>query len=144
MNKDNYCSLGISQNLVAAGIILETDLYWWEYDGQWEIIGYRKNDAIPAPMWAELWRELPDQLNNHEVLRLSKNCRWTYAGYMGVSHALVMFKNVNPTDVLAKLLIWLRGQKISTYEQKALNNLDELTNSPEYDKMLKNYYTENI
>lgn len=28
MNKDNYCSLGMCQKLVEAGIMLETDVYW--------------------------------------------------------------------------------------------------------------------
>jgi hypothetical protein len=70
-------------------------------------------NRVPAPSMAEAWRELPDFIDTIEfgrctplIHRYSKN---TIAGY-GVMQ-LGRTENVNPTDALIDLLIWLEGRK---------------------------------
>jgi hypothetical protein len=81
MNNDNYCSLGMCQKLVEAGIVLETEVVFVKlFEGhklrRKDSFSFREeDDYIPAPTMAELWRELPT------IPYLRKCCGRTEAWY---------------------------------------------------------------
>jgi hypothetical protein len=135
MNPLNYATLEASQRLHAKGIVLETEAVWCHYStdkfshpNKWSL-GYRglvesdprKDDRpfIPAPSMAEVWRELPQNLNSGEdigALMIYKrevyaNEYLTVAGYWWHEVELCSFVNTNPTDALVDLLIWITEQR---------------------------------
>lgn len=107
MNNDNYCSLGMCQKLVEAGIVLETEAVFVElFEGyklrRKDSFSFREeDDYIPAPTMAELWRELPT------IPYLRKCCGRTEAWYNDNEN---VFSNANPADALAELLILVKEQ----------------------------------
>lgn len=102
MNPNNYCTLEASQRLVAAGIELETNQYWWPYENGTYVLGCNNRSKLPAPSMAELWRELP----NETVIEKIGIKAMAYVSYIE-GHEM----NENPCDALADLLIWVRGRK---------------------------------
>jgi hypothetical protein len=115
MNQDNYCSLEVAQRLVDAGIVLETECF---YDLNRGMTGRSlvREDCLPAPCFAELWRELPDKIYRQPSdpeLRLSMT--QTHVGYIGgkCGGFQILYININPADALADLLIWVKEQQIS-------------------------------
>lgn len=119
MNQLNYGSLEACKRLVDAGIVLETEVYWVQAAiGGWFLqpknlmeTKYRFNKYIPAPSMVEIWRELPDIINDNYELALYKLITGSQAGYIMGS---IIFKpfifNTNPTDALIDLLIWVRKE----------------------------------
>jgi hypothetical protein len=126
MNKDNYVTLPVSQRLVAAGIVLETEAVWspiFDFDltapglpvpiKDWELI---QKDQItgsiwaaksaPAPSMSELWRELPGEVDCCELL-IGKQDGDCWAAYSGLKDTPY---NTNPCDALAELLMALKEQ----------------------------------
>ncbi len=117
MNEQNYCSLSASKKLVEADIILKTDVFWIKVSNNpWMLSEYTHGAYgwYPAPSFAELWRELP------EDTRMTK-CRkegsaevyaeifvesWDDYGYQPS-----LQENINPADAAAELLIWVRREK---------------------------------
>ena len=108
MNEANYASLEASKRLVEAGIVLETEALWvkWYFDSstnmnyhpyEWRLMyrGLTQDDlkSIPAPCMAEVWRELPP-----------------FEGHGKIYEAK---ENINPTDALVALLIWVRSDNES-------------------------------
>jgi hypothetical protein len=73
-------------------------------------------DHIPAPSMAEVWWELPDEIlhpscgrQDHHELSISKTSNEeTTAWY---TNTKTSFDNINPTDALIDLLIWLTARK---------------------------------
>jgi hypothetical protein len=124
MNKLNYASLKASRRLVDAGIVLETDLFWVVYAGKTVPQPYladRKSFnqsswcVIPAPSMAEVWRMLPECVKYKkddrpliEYLRIDKNSNGSLS--CGYSQYSEMTSNINPTDALIDLLIWVRKE----------------------------------
>ena len=105
MNPLNYASLEASKRLVDNGIALETEAHHIKYRTEWELKPRHSFDAvygIPAPSMAEVWRELPigsliTKCRNGEITHLSGFGEYSIA-------------NVNPTDALIDLLIWVRKE----------------------------------
>jgi hypothetical protein len=123
MNPLNTATLPACQRLAAAGIVLETDHYWYkDYDGTWKLSNdldefVRDRDYVSAPSPAEVWRELPKQENSVRFgayLEVSKTIDFagnevTYAGYLRDGIASADYTSANLTDALIDLLIWVRG-----------------------------------
>jgi hypothetical protein len=121
MSEQNYASLEASKRLVAAGIVLETDVAWLNYGDFWELVERLDREAnenlVPAPCMAEVWRELPETALQpcrdtttgycHEYLNLQKDGDLTVAGYGEYSE---IGRNSNPTDALIDLLIWVKKE----------------------------------
>ena len=120
MNELNYASLEASKRLYEAGIVLETDYYWWlmvDFDGHyvWELKsnGLYGPDCIPAPSMAEVWRELPEEIGTDRLeLMMWKEGDFTICCY-GDDRKEVWRgrqESKNPADALIELLIWLKGE----------------------------------
>ena len=134
MNPDNYASLEASRRLDEAGIVIETEFYWREYNPKTvkSLIDARKMAPqpyiinaesrcknskweYPAPSMAEVWRELPEYVEYKkddrpliEYLRIDKNGDGSLScGYGQYSEMTI---NDNPTDALIDLLIWVRKE----------------------------------
>ena len=118
MNELNYASLEASKKLVDAGIVLETEFYWCKD----ESVGWYLRDestysldvheSIPAPCFTEVWRELPEEITYKErtaELYLLKMGGETICGYDIYNDAIHLEQNVNPTDALIELLVWVKG-----------------------------------
>jgi hypothetical protein len=111
MNKDNYVTLPVAQRLVAAGIVLETEQYWYisPLGSVWRIrLGDELTStmklpqfSIPAPSMSELWRELPEG-----TITLNGIDRELYCSCQGSQ----ILHNATPCDALAELLIWVKEQ----------------------------------
>ena len=100
MNTQNYASLEASKRLHDAGIVLETDVVWArDENGVLE--------SCPAPSMAEVWRELPDDIDGHE-LGMGKEDGESYVFYKSLKDFPY---NTNPTDALIDLLIWVRSER---------------------------------
>ena len=102
MNKLNYATLPASKRLVDAGIVLETEAAWVEssengYELQLTDSFY--GSSIPAPCMAEVWRELPDGITIK---------KWD--GKLLIIDDDGTNFNINPTDALIDLLIWVRKE----------------------------------
>lgn len=117
MNKLNYASLKASRRLIDAEIVLETDLFWVVYAGKTIPQPYlvdRKSFnqsswcVIPAPSMAEVWRMLPECVSLIAYLRIDKNSDGSLS--CGYSQYSEMTSNINPTDALIDLLIWVRKE----------------------------------
>lgn len=138
MNELNYTTLEASQRLVAAGIVLETDFYWFAYNDNTlrslrdagkaipqpylitkESVGNcnTRTSYVPAPSMSELWRELPD-----EAYCQMRPSRKTVVGVrIQVPAGMIeddQYINENPCDALADLLIWVRGKSRLEYRMK--------------------------
>jgi hypothetical protein len=127
MNELNYGSREACQRLVDAGIVVKTDFYWVEhFSGEWILIPencFDRGDvltAIPALSMAEAWRELPEErvyhiegelLYEHSILTIEKHYGYSQAGYPANHFGFKMFDNINPTDALIDLLIWVTKQR---------------------------------
>ena len=128
MNELNYGSLEACKRLVDAGIVLETEAGWvlvaknnldptkvWVVRGDWADIRYEFSGfyaSYPAPSMAEVWRELPEEINppssqmfDDHILYLTKTGDKTQAGY---DHCGEQYETTNPIDALIDLLIWVK------------------------------------
>jgi hypothetical protein len=122
MNPNNYGTLEACQRLEKAGIVLETDCYWTEcyyYEARhtakkWEIVTEQEKEEwqqevptdkyIPAPSMAEVWRELEvDGMCNYRQGDILMTAVWTDESRV--------YENINPTDALIDLLIFVKAQK---------------------------------
>ena len=124
MNTQNYASLEACQRLVDAGIVLETEAVWRKkrdktgyYLSRKAL--YHRNSDVPAPSFVELWRELPETMEDYELnLQKAGGGKLTSAAYCRADHAIYKctqkgyYATTNPADALAELLIWVRGEKI--------------------------------
>ena len=116
MNKGNCCSLEISQKLVDAGIVLDTDAYWIRVANSPLMLcdsKYGADEHYPAPSMVELWKELPESIGKGrtiQYLKMGKAHSKTYAAYAyDFADEYVLLDN--PSDALAELLIWVKGEK---------------------------------
>jgi hypothetical protein len=121
-NPDNYCSLELSQRLVDAGIVLETEKVWVHYyvpsKKEWRWVIYYKKDitgtfkTIPAPNLSELWRELPGRIDNLRLTAMRMSKGTTIVGYINPADMcwVCKFDEYNPCDALAELCIWVEGE----------------------------------
>jgi hypothetical protein len=126
MNPNNYASLEAGQRLLDAGIVLETDAVWAWCDKNKSMKPYENptlylfshidskvfDHWFPAPSMGEVWRELPEQYDNLDLMV-----------YKEAGDAIVCYgsdtrerwigthSNTNPTDALIDLKIWLTAQK---------------------------------
>lgn len=122
MNPLNYGSKEACQRLHDAGIVLETEFYWYHntvydtYEMKDKIPHYmNKEDYIPALSMAEVWRELPPNLSINKIFyepQIRKINEVTYVGYYWFDRSIQTFLNSNPTDALIDLLIWVRKEKV--------------------------------
>lgn len=118
MNKLNVASLEASKRLVDNGIVLETECYWhfndYKYEWQLERRDYFTENIglITAPSMAEVWRELPEYINDQQYqLQLWRHKGNNYCAYLDRDNneASPICININPTDALIDLLVWLKG-----------------------------------
>jgi hypothetical protein len=118
MNQDNYVTQPVAQKLVDAGIVLETDAVWvkWYFGRsiltcrdpfEWRLM-YKEltldgSETIPAPSFAEIWRELPSgtRVINRDIKTQ------VYINYADKDDIF----NTNPADAIAEFLIWVKGQE---------------------------------
>jgi hypothetical protein len=120
-NPKYYGTMLACQALKAAGIVMETEaVHTIPYVGkpylQYKIlIGTEYGEQyVLAPNMSELWRELPEEKGIDTCicdLTICKNGDITFASYCWYQEALIQFKNTNPCDALAELLIWVKGEK---------------------------------
>lgn len=126
MNPNNYATLEECQRLKAAGIVLETEFYWclthhaaypkWLFISK-DDYPVRYKEYIPAPMWTEVWRELPEEIRYHSnspvtcSLSMWKEDEEHVCGYYWHDYIQHITRSKNPTDALIDLLIWLKGEK---------------------------------
>lgn len=118
MNELNYASLEASKKLVDNWIVLETEAVWRKkrdktgYYLSRKALYHRTSD-VPAPSFVELWRELPDYIDEFILGRITpvlyKSGKETVAGYG--SMVLGRQASENPADALAELWIWVKGQE---------------------------------
>ena len=123
MNPNNYASVKASKRLVEAGIVLETEAGWYKIyrpgchsfdmvlslrSGNEKFYG----DNFPAPSMAEVWRELPETIDEYDL-----TCEKIFNGGMQAGYTTydvsglrwkVLFNAANPTDALIDLLIFVR------------------------------------
>jgi len=126
MNPLNYASLEASKKLAEAGIVIETEKYWYHntfydsYELVDEIKHYlSKKDYCPAPSMAEVWRELPESvvvstmtcaLLCSTTLMIWRFHDLTEVGYWWHEEVIASKSNINSTDALIDLLIWVRKE----------------------------------
>ena len=112
MNQDNYCSLEVAQRLVDAGIVLETECF---YDLKSELhlnrgmTGKRlvREGCLPAPCFAELWRELPQSADN-----MLSTLRKFYGDNISLTFLFRrLFDIAHNIDFAITLLIWVTEQR---------------------------------
>lgn len=114
MNELNYASLEASKKLVDNWIALETDFVWRLGADGWKLLNKdwvtnmmsNTYESYPAPCFTEVWRELPEQYDG-EYLRVIKDDGKTFCDYGEYADR---YCNINPTDALIDLLVWLKGQ----------------------------------
>jgi len=121
MNKDNYCSLEMSQKLVDAGIVLDTDAYWIKVtNSPWMLCDskYSADEYYPVPSMGELWRELPEELPNNTrtyymklMIEKSDNRTLVCYGNDNMETYVGEYEYINPVGALAELLIFVKGEK---------------------------------
>jgi hypothetical protein len=129
MNELNYASLEASKKLVDNGIVLETDTVWYLLkDGDWYLSGDNMPMSqiikeLPAPSFAELWRELPEVHKTESGIecrlqldKIRRNDGVVVASAQYVygdedQYVIKFFANTNPVDALAEFLIWVKGQE---------------------------------
>ena len=118
MNELNYASLGASQKLHEAGIVLKTDALWSLFLDEFHLIMNTELHPLvenyPAPSIAEVWRELPEKIEIICLLAIEKvkNAKGGYdtlAFYRGKPESVVV--NSNFTDALIELYMWLEKEK---------------------------------
>jgi hypothetical protein len=120
LNPENYGTLEACQALEKAGIVMETEKLWFFYWGEWhdkpaEIC--RPIKTLPRPMWTEVWRELPMQLEHDKrnfflmITQCFENTVAEYASSWEHIRSLIIVKNTNPTDALIYLCIWLEKRE---------------------------------
>lgn len=130
MNELNYGSLPACKALHEAGIVVETEKFWFcsappYCDEHWFIAdadkghGYKK---YPAPSMAEVWRELPCYRNVNGffqpfLVRVTDDSEPTiYSVFYSqederpVRPVPAVYQSTNPTDALIDLLIWVRKE----------------------------------
>jgi hypothetical protein len=112
-NPENYGTLPACQALEKAGIVMETDQYWSLSEKKLyprsTIVACKSEigkQVVPAPMWAEMWREFPDSITSRSKDADGETSCW-------INGSGVTFKDANPCDALIHLRIWLkeRGEK---------------------------------
>lgn len=130
MNPLNYASLEACKRLVDAGVVLETEAGWYKIfrpgSHAFDMVlsmrtGNEKfyGDNFPAPTMAEVWRELPDSVDDADLVMEKTSQGDTYAGYAipvkasqgevdSYEQEIHGLLDTNPTDALIDLLIWVR------------------------------------
>ena len=129
MNEANHGSLPACQRLHAAGIVLETEVYWeeiqhWKEDAinpnnpllaQWRLCyGKNKqresNPQYPAPSMAEVARELLNRLGDKKYIRFGLDSKTGYFADIAYTDWKESTK-ANITDCLIDLLIFVEQRK---------------------------------
>jgi hypothetical protein len=120
MNPNDCGTVEACQRLVDAGIVLETDMWWTDVNcitgdpPVWGLVSekeYPDDVYIPAPSMAEVWRELPEEYEKCP-LAIIKHADGTHiAGYLWDYEWNINRFNINPTDALIDLLIFITTQK---------------------------------
>jgi len=116
MNEANYASLEASKRLVDNGIVLETEVAWFPMPNGWELLPpdvfKHTSCSVPAPSMAEVWRELPETIDEYDL-----TCEKIFNGGMQAGYTTydvsglrwkVLLNAANPTDALIDLLIWVK------------------------------------
>jgi hypothetical protein len=120
MNELDHASLEASKKLVDAGIVLETEKVWFFSTTGWELVDrYDKHKVnkhyLPAPSMAEVWRELPETIDEYDL-----TCEKIFNGGMQAGYTTydvsglrwkVLLNAANPTDAMIDLLIFVRKGK---------------------------------
>jgi hypothetical protein len=121
-NPLNYATREASQKLLDNGIMLETENIWVWVDREW-ILSKKEHYATfvpryPAPSFAEVWRELPEEIIVKDNFLKYRILLWKYGGKSYCAYinnyndfGSEFFFNINPTDALIELKIWVEGDK---------------------------------
>jgi len=122
MNPLNYASLEACKKLAEAGIVIETEYLFDLKHPDREVHKHPATnlndhpDFIPRPSMAEVWRELPERIENldgYDFLRLDKEEEETTCGYGQYAET---GRSTNPTDALIDIKIWLEKEKKDGHE----------------------------
>jgi len=120
MNADNYGSQEACEKLFKAGIVLETEFWWIKVRNKWklELVNLTcPYEHTPAVSMSEVWRELPQEYTDDELvgsLMLWKEDKFTAVGYWWHDQCRISVRNLNPTNALIALRIWLEERKEGT------------------------------
>ena len=120
MNELNYATQPASKRLLDAGIVLETENYWRIYgvdeDPVIELVtakhrldGWGKCNltTYPAPMFTEVWRELPK--NSGKMIKLMRDF---YGDNVSTEFLFRrLFDIAHNVDFAVTLLIWVTEKK---------------------------------
>ena len=112
-NELNYASFESSKKLFEIGVTLETEFYWCKDENGWyfraEETYYREVlESIPAPSFAEIWKELLRLADGNEiniVYWIQEIDDWDA---MGADVALLVVETCSNIIKLIELLIWVK------------------------------------
>ena len=122
MNPLDYGTREVCEKLFKAGIVLETEAVWfYGTNGKWHLgegwLAQHAADKYPAVSMSEVWRELPQEYTDDELvgsLMLWKEDKFTAVGYWWHDQCRISVRNLNPTNALIALRIWLEERKEGT------------------------------
>ena len=128
MNELDYATLEASKRLLDAEIVLETEVYWYlGQSGEWKLIYVpptitarltpfqimqpviEAKEAIPAPCFAEVWRELPETDELMDLVR--EYAMATLEGWQVINIQRYVFNLFRDVNRMIDLLIWITEQK---------------------------------
>ena len=120
MNQLNNATLEASKRLSDAGIVLETEVVWATDGLDWVLMSRDRcgswMQGIPAPSMAEVWMELPATIPDRGLyapmkLRKAGDGK-TWGSYFRDGSQIIdsIKADINPTDALINLLIWVRKE----------------------------------
>ncbi len=121
MNPNNYATLEASNRLVDAGIVLKTEAMWIPALNGDELLlvhcstdlmrafAQERSGSLPAPMFTEVWRELPPGTELHKAHSFTE--AFNFADTENADSIYPPCNSPdNPTDALIDLLIWVRKE----------------------------------
>jgi hypothetical protein len=116
MNPNNYCTLKAAQRLAAAGIVMETEAVWYRRWDRSDLIELclRSQKPLyviyPAPCFAEVWRELPED-NGKLIVLIEQWLSETKEDWFHCDPELCVLEAVRDINLLVSLLIWVREKE---------------------------------
>jgi len=132
-NPDNVGTVEACQRLTVAGIALETDAIYLKFPvSGWRLLSAADArelypihwERVLAPCFTEIWRELPEELEVYGRLCTLQAIKIRQHTGVVVTSVQYVFDNesfgelvqhfnadVNPTDALIDLLIWVKQRK---------------------------------
>ena len=115
MNELNYATLEVSQSLIDKGIVLETEAVWnyWIH-GKYFLVLEKdrtcgKDNCVPAPSLAEVWRELPETDELMDIVRQYAEVTAEFWQVLLIQR--YVFNLLRDVNKMIDLLIWITEKK---------------------------------